>query len=148
MGVMFQDYAKYPMTARENVSFGACHADERMDRVVKAASEAAAHTMIMNLRHQYDTMLSNYLEGGQELSEGEWQKMALARALYNRGQILLLDEPTSSMDAMSERYFLEQLKARSNGQVVLLISHHLPTVSMADWIYVSRSRSYCGNGNV
>ncbi len=136
MGVMFQDYAKYPMTARENVSFGACHADERMDRVVKAASEAAAHTMIMNLRHQYDTMLSNYLEGGQELSEGEWQKMALARALYNRGQILLLDEPTSSMDAMSERYFLEQLKARSNGQVVLLISHHLPTVSMADWIYV------------
>jgi ATP-binding cassette subfamily B protein len=136
MGVMFQDYAKYPVTVRENVSFGACHVNERMERVVEAASQAAAHPMIMNLRHQYDTVLSNYLEGGQELSEGEWQKMALARALYNRGQILLLDEPTSSMDAISERHFLGRLKESSNGCVVLLISHHLPTVSIADWIYV------------
>jgi ATP-binding cassette subfamily B protein len=136
MGVIFQDYSKYPVTARENVSFGARHVEEQMDRVVSAANEAAAHNMIMNLRRQYDTVLSNYLEGGQELSEGEWQKVALARALYNRGQILLLDEPTSSMDAASERHFLSQLKESSNGRVVLLISHHLPTVQIADWIYV------------
>ncbi|MDQ7783120.1 MAG: ABC transporter ATP-binding protein [Desulfomonilaceae bacterium] len=136
MGVIFQDYSKYPVTVRENVSFGACHVDERMDRVVEAASEATAHAMIMNLRRQYDTVLSNYLEGGQELSEGEWQKMALARALYNRGQILLLDEPTSSMDAKSARRFLAQLKENSNGRVVLLISHDLSTVGIADWIYL------------
>ena len=136
MGVMFQDYSKYPVTARENVSFGACHLEERLDLVIKAADESAAHPMIMNLRSQYDTVLSNYLEGGQELSEGEWQKISLARALYNRGQILLLDEPTSSMDAVSERHFLSRLRQTANGRAVLLISHHLPTVRIADCIYV------------
>jgi ATP-binding cassette subfamily B protein len=136
MGVMFQDFSKYPVTARENVSFGACHVDEGMDRVVRAANEATAHPMIMNLRRQYDTVLSNYLQGGQELSEGEWQKIALARALYNHGQILLLDEPTSFMDAASERHFLGRLKESADGRVVLLISHHLPTVRIADCIYV------------
>jgi len=136
MGVIFQDYSKYPFTVRENVSFGAFQVEDGMPRVIEAASEAAAHPMIMNLHRGYETVLSNYLEGGQELSEGEWQKIALARALYNRGQILLLDEPTSSMDAASERHFLGQLKEKANGRVVLLISHHLPTVRIADSIYV------------
>lgn len=136
MGVIFQDYSKYPVTAKENISFGACHAEDGMERVITAAKESAAHPMIMNLRSQYNTVLSNYLEGGQELSEGEWQKIALARALYSRGSILLLDEPTSSMDAASERHFLSRLRQGSDGRVVLLISHHLPTVRIADYIYV------------
>ena len=136
MGVIFQDYSKYPVTAGENISFGACHLEEGLERVIAAAEESTAHPMIMNLRNQYDTVLSNYLEGGQELSEGEWQKIALARALYSRGRILLLDEPTSSMDAASERRFLSRLRQSSNGRVVLLISHHLPTVRIADYIYV------------
>ena len=136
MSVIFQDYAHYNLTARENIWFGnaALPADEAA--IAEAARQAGADQLIKRLPLGYDTVLGKWFENGEELSIGEWQKVALARAFLRDAQIIVLDEPTSAMDAKAEYEVFERFRALLRGKAAILISHRFSTVRMADNIYV------------
>jgi ATP-binding cassette subfamily B protein len=136
MSVIFQDYAHYNLTARENIWFGnvAVPADDAA--IAEAARQAGADQVIQRLPRGYDTVLGKWFEEGEELSIGEWQKVALARAFLRDAQIIVLDEPTSAMDAKSEYEVFERFRKLLRGRAAILISHRFSTVRMADNIYV------------
>jgi ATP-binding cassette subfamily B protein len=136
IAVIFQDFAQYHLTARENIWFGHVETPLDHDRVVGAARHAGAHGVIAGLPRGYDTVLGKWFEDGEELSIGEWQKVALARAFIRDAQIIALDEPSSALDAKAEYEVFEQLRRLARGRTTLLISHRLSTVRMADRIYV------------
>lgn len=136
IGVIFQDFAKYPVTARENIWIGDLTKDPSSDAIEAAARLAGIHHDLAKLPKGYDTLLARWFTDGEELSIGQWQKIALARAFLRDSQIIVLDEPTSSMDARSEYevflHFRELLKGRS----AIIVSHRFSTVRLADRIYV------------
>lgn len=136
ISAMFQDHSKYPVTARENIWFGAVERHPDEDGIIRAAQDAGADKMIKRLGNGYGTILSNWFKGGEELSSGEWQKMALARVFYKNSYIIILDEPTSFLDPRSERRFFEKLRRLGKDRATLLISHRGSTVRLADMIYV------------
>jgi len=136
IGVIFQDYAQYQVTAKENIWFGNVEAATDHDRIVAAARRSGADEVIKGLKHGYDTVLGKWLEDGEELSIGEWQKVALARAFMRDAQIVVLDEPTSALDAKAEYEVFERFRRLAEGRTTILISHRLSTVKMADRIYV------------
>jgi len=135
-GVIFQDFARFNLTARENIGFGNIHLSTDMDQIRSAAKRSGADKVIFDLKRSYDTILGKWFENGEELSFGEWQKVALARAFFRDAQVIVLDEPTSSMDAKAEYEIFEKLQEMSKGKTTILISHRLSTVRMADIIYV------------
>jgi len=134
--ILFQDYAHYHLTARENVWFGNTALPPGDDRIVAAARASGADAVIGRLPRGYDTVLGKVFEQGEELSIGEWQKVALARAFVRDAQIIVLDEPTSSMDAQAEYEVFRHFRALATGRMAVLISHRFSTVRMADRIYV------------
>jgi len=134
--VLFQDYAQYHLTARENIWFGDTALPPDHERVVAAARASGADDVIRGLPKGYETVLGKLFEQGQELSIGEWQKVALARAFLRDAQILVLDEPTSSMDAQAEYAVFRSVRKLASGRTAILISHRFSTVRMADRIYV------------
>jgi ATP-binding cassette subfamily B protein len=101
-----------------------------------AAQQAGADHVIARLKHGYDTILGKWFKGGEELSVGEWQKVALSRVFLRDAQIIVLDEPTSSMDAQAEYDLFTRFHQLTAGRTVILISHRLSTVKMAKCIYV------------
>lgn len=135
VSVIFQDFAKYFMTARENIGLGVATPHD-LATVIAAAQQSGADEVISRLPQGYDSMLGKWFEGGKELSIGEWQKVALARAFLRDSQILILDEPTSAMDAKAEADLFERFHELTRGRMAILISHRLSTVKMADRIYV------------
>ncbi len=135
VSVIFQDFAKYFMTARENIGLGVTTPHD-LATVIAAAQQSGADEVISRLPQGYDSMLGKWFEGGKELSIGEWQKVALARAFLRDSQILILDEPTSAMDAKAEADLFERFHELTRGKMAILISHRLSTVKMADRIYV------------
>ncbi|HWS14838.1 MAG TPA: ABC transporter ATP-binding protein, partial [Candidatus Methylomirabilis sp.] len=134
--VLFQDFAQYHLTARENIWFGNTALPPDPERVVAAARDSGADDVLRGLPKGYDTVLGKLFEEGEELSVGEWQKVALSRAFLRDAQILVLDEPTSSMDARAEYAVFQNFRKLASGRTVLLISHRFSTVRMADRIYV------------
>ncbi|MBN2383980.1 ABC transporter ATP-binding protein [bacterium] len=136
MSVIFQDYAKYHLTARENIWFGNIELDDHADEIEAAARFSGAHDPIMTLPKGYDTILGKWFEQGEEISIGEWQKVALARAILRSAQIIILDEPTSAMDARTEYAIFKTFREMVRGKTAILISHRFSTVRGADWIYV------------
>jgi ATP-binding cassette subfamily B protein len=135
ISVIFQDYVRYNLTARENIGFG--DADAAPDeRVCAAAEHAGAGELIRRLPRGLDTVLGKAFAFGEELSVGEWQKIALARALLREAQIVVLDEPTSAMDAQAEHELFRRFQRLATGRTAILISHRLSTVKSADRIYV------------
>ena len=136
MGVIFQDYACYHHTARENIWYGNSRLDVDDERIEQAARQAGAHDFVDHLRHQYDTILGTWFEDGEELSIGQWQRIALARALVRQAQIVVLDEPTSSLDPKAEFEFFEKFRQLAEGSTSIVISHRFSTVRMADCIFV------------
>ena len=136
ISVLFQDYAQYHLTARENIWFGNPTLPLDKERIVAAACQTGADEVITGLPHGYDTVLGKGFDEGEELSIGEWQKVALARALLRDAQIIVLDEPTSAMDAMAEAEVFHHFRQLAEGRTAVLISHRLSTVRMADCIYV------------
>ena len=136
ISVVFQDYAKYHLTARENIWLGNVEFPPREDLIVAAARQAGADKAIAKLRAGYDTVLGKWFENGEELSIGEWQKVALARAFMRNAEIIVLDEPTSAMDAQAEYELFKKFHKLAQGRTAILISHRLSTVRMADSIYV------------
>jgi ATP-binding cassette subfamily B protein len=136
IAVIFQDFMRYDMTAWENIAVGQIGARENLDKVELAAKKSLAEAVIKKLPNGYDQMLGRRFETGVDLSGGEWQKVALARAYLRDAQILVLDEPTAALDARSEHEVFERFAELTKGKMALLISHRFSTVKMADRIIV------------
>lgn len=136
IGVIFQDFMRYEMTARENIEVGRIDVPHTQDEIVYAAEKSLAAGVVAKLQGGYQQMLGRRFEGGVDLSGGEWQKLALARAYLRDAQLLILDEPTASLDARSELEVFERFAELTYGKMALLISHRFSTVRMADRIVV------------
>jgi ATP-binding cassette subfamily B protein len=135
IGVIFQDFMRYEMTARENIAVG--RIDSAGDAAVRgAAHKSLADQVIEKLPKGYEQQLGLRFEGGVDLSGGEWQKVALARAYIRDAQVVILDEPTASLDARSEYEVFQRFAELTAGKTALLISHRFSTVRMADRIVV------------
>ena len=136
IGVIFQDFVRYHLPASENIGFGQIEASDQMDQIIASARKSGAHTMIENLPEGYQTMLGRWFHGGHELSLGQWQRIALARAFMRDAEILVLDEPTASLDAQTEYEIFRHFQELTEGKMAILISHRFSTVRMADRIVV------------
>jgi ATP-binding cassette, subfamily B, bacterial len=133
-GVMFQDYAAYQVSAGENIGVGNVDRAEDMAAIAEAAARAGADDVVAKLPEGYETTLGKWFEGGHQLSGGEWQKIALARAFMRDAQVLILDEPTAALDAQAEHDLFSRIKSLTQGKMALYISHRFSTVRMADRI--------------
>jgi ATP-binding cassette subfamily B protein len=136
IGVIFQDFMRYEMTAAENIAIGKIDDRDNSFRIRTAANKSLAEAVIRRLPHGFDQVLGSRFEGGMDLSGGEWQKIALARAYLRDAQLLILDEPTAALDARSEHEVFERFSELTEGKMALLISHRFSTVKMADRILV------------
>ncbi|HEY9828151.1 MAG TPA: ABC transporter ATP-binding protein, partial [Stenomitos sp.] len=135
ISVIFQDYAKYHFSAQENIWLGNILAPPDAS-VQQAAQRSGAHEVITQLPQGYDTILGKFFENGEDLSIGQWQKVALARAFLRQSQLIVLDEPTSAMDPKAEAEVFQQFQNLTQDQMAVIISHRLATVKMADRIYL------------
>ena len=131
IGGMFQDYVTYQATAAENIGLGSLAAIADRDAIVKASRQAGSDGLIDGLPQGYDTALGKWFDAGVNLSGGEWQKVALARAFMRDARILLLDEPTSALDAQAEYDLFERLRSLTRGRTAAYISHRFSTVRRA-----------------
>jgi ATP-binding cassette subfamily B protein len=136
IGVIFQDFMRYDMTAAENIAIGRIEDQDNVFRVRSAAQKSLAEQVVRKLPKGYEQILGRRFEGGVDLSGGEWQKIALARAYLRDAQVLILDEPTAALDARSEHEVFERFAELTKGKMALLISHRFSTVKMADRILV------------
>ncbi len=136
IGVIFQDFMRYEMTARENVAVGRIEEINNLDLLRVAASKSMAEDVIDRLPGTYEQMLGRRFEQGVDLSGGEWQKVALARAYLRDAQLLILDEPTAALDARSEFEVFRRFAELTAGKMALFISHRFSTVRAADRILV------------
>lgn len=133
---IYQDFVKFQLSAHENIALGERCPNIDAAAVARAAKQAGVHEVIERLPQGYETLLGKLFDGGHELSIGEWQKVALARALLRDSPILILDEPTSAMDAKAEAELFERFHELARGRTAILISHRLSTVKMVDRIFV------------
>ncbi|EKD90615.1 MAG: hypothetical protein ACD_30C00112G0056 [uncultured bacterium] len=136
IGVLFQDYNKYEDTVTENIYLGNVTRNVKLQNIINASISAGSHEMVEKLDKGYSQMLGRMFEGGIELSGGQWQKIALARAFFRNAPILVLDEPTASIDAKAESEIFERVEKLSKDKTVIIISHRFSTVRNADKIYV------------
>jgi ATP-binding cassette subfamily B protein len=135
-GVIFQDFVRYQFTVRENIGFGQVDALDDLARIQDAAERGGARPVIESLPKGYESMLGRRWERGLELSGGQWQKIALARAFMRKAEVLVLDEPTSALDAEAEYEVFRRFGELIEGRTAVLISHRFSTVRMADRIVV------------
>ena len=147
IGVIFQDFMRYDLKAAENVAIGRIEDKDNIFRVRAAAQKSLAEQVIRNLPQGYDQVLGRRFEGGVDLSGGEWQKIALARAYLRDAQLLILDEPTAALDAKSEHQVFQRFAELTKGKMALLISHRFSTVKMADRILVLESGRIAEQGH-
>jgi ATP-binding cassette subfamily B protein len=136
IGVIFQDYMRYDMLIRENIGFGKIESLNDHPRMETAARKSLAKSLISRFPDTYDQMVGRRFEGGVDLSGGEWQKLALARAYMRDAQLLILDEPTATLDARAEYEVFQRFSELTKGRTAVLISHRFSTVRMADRILV------------
>lgn len=139
LAVVFQDFVRYELTARENVSISDHDRDADGAAVTEAARRAGIGEAIDRLPEGYETMMSRSYEGGADLSVGQWQRMAVARAFFREAPILILDEPAAALDAVAEQALFERLVELCESRSVLLISHRFSTVRLAHRICVMQS---------
>jgi ATP-binding cassette subfamily B protein len=146
VGVIFQDFVRYDFVMRENIAVGSI--DQRDDdaAIESAASRSLADTVARRLAGRYDQMLGRRFDGGVDLSGGEWQKVALARAYLREAQLLILDEPTAALDARAEYEVFLRFSELTAGKMAVLISHRFSTVRMADRILVLRGGELADQG--
>jgi ATP-binding cassette subfamily B protein/ATP-binding cassette subfamily C protein len=138
IGAVFQDFVRYQFTAGENIGLGSPdHVNDR-PRIEEAARRGGATAVVEALPQRYDTVLGGWFEAGQELSAGQWQKLAVARAFMREGaEVLVLDEPTAAIDAEGEHELFERFRALAADRTAIVISHRFSTIrTMADRIVV------------
>ena len=136
IGALFQEYSNYHFSVKESIGIGRTNEPISLDRVKKSAEASEAHVFIEAWEKQYEQQLSNEFSEGKQPSVGQWQKLALARAFYRDPNILILDEPTSSIDAEAEAKIFKKLEKLPKDKTVILISHRFSTVRQADSIIV------------
>jgi len=136
IGVIFQDFVRYHLTAAENIAVGRIEAREDRARIAAAAKQSLADDLIERLPQGYDQIIGKRFRTGVDLSGGEWQKIAIARAYMRDAQLLILDEPTAALDARAEFEIFQRFKELSKGKTAVLISHRFSSVRMADRIVV------------
>lgn len=136
IGVLFQDFVRYEYPVKENIRFGKIDEIEDMKKIIEAATSAGADPVIKKFAKGYEQMLGRTFEGGMELSAGQWQKIALARGFLRNAEVLVLDEPTSAIDAKAEAEIFNKVEKLSRDKTVIIISHRFSTVRNADKIYV------------
>jgi len=147
IGVIFQDFMRYEMTARENIAVGKIEQIDNLPLVEQSAQKSMAEDVVAKLPSGYEQMLGRRFDGGVDLSGGEWQKIALARAYLRDAQVLILDEPTSALDARSEYEVFQRFAELTTGKMALFISHRFSTVRMADRIVVLENGRIAEEGN-
>ncbi len=136
IGVIFQDFVRFHLSAADNIAVGRIDARDDRGRIEDAAHRSLADAVIARLPMGYEQALGKRFAQGMELSGGEWQKLAIARAYMRQAQVMILDEPTAALDARSEYEIFERFKELSDGRTTVLISHRFSTVRMADRILV------------
>lgn len=146
ISVIFQDYTRYQLTVEDNIWLGNIDLPPTTEKIAQAAQQSGADTLIQQLPLQYETLLGRWFKGSEELSGGQWQKIALARAFMRDAQLVVLDEPTSAMDAKAEAEIFQKFRDLMRDRSALLITHRLSTVKMADHIYVMRHGSIVESG--
>ena len=147
IGVIFQDFARYEMSARDNIAVGRVEQINDLALIKRAADKSLAHQVISKLPKRYEQMLGRRFEQGVDLSGGEWQKLALARAYLRDAQLYILDEPTASLDARSEFEVFNRFAELTAGKMALFISHRFSTVRMSDRILVLENGSVAEEGS-
>ena len=136
-GIVFQDYGKYAVSVRDNIAFGEITKEIKQEKIEEAAKNSNAADFIGKLEDKYDTPLMRYFEeNGIELSTGQWQKLAIARAFYSESDILILDEPTASLDPIAEQEIFNQFDELRGGKTSIFVSHRLSSATTADKIIV------------
>jgi ATP-binding cassette subfamily B protein len=147
IGVIFQDFMRYEMTAGENIAVGRIERIDDLPLLQQSAQKSMADEVVGRLAHGYEQMLGRRFDGGVDLSGGEWQKVALARAYLRDAQILILDEPTAALDARSEYEVFQRFAELTAGKMALFISHRFSTVRMADRIVVLENGRVAEDGD-
>ena len=147
-GIIFQDFGKYAVTAAENIAFGNIHKEVDREKVEECARQANAEDYIARLPEGYDTPLMRIFEKeGIELSGGQWQKLAIARAFYRDSEIMILDEPTASLDPMAEQEIFNQFDTLREGKTTIFVSHRLSSAVIASKILVLEYGELIEEGN-
>lgn len=147
-GIVFQDFGKYAVSVRENIAFGDVEREMEEEAIHTAARESAAAEFIEALPEGYDTPLMRYFEeNGTELSIGQWQKLSVARAFYKKSDILILDEPTASLDPLAEQEVFNQFSRLGDDKITIFVSHRLSSATVADQVVVLEYGKIieCGN---
>lgn len=136
ISVVFQDFGKYNFTAGENIHLGNSENLYNESDIQEAAKASGADSYITNLPEKYETLMGKLFENGHEVSIGQWQKLAIARALYRSSKFIILDEATSAIDSLAENELISKLKGNLQTRGIVLISHRLSVIKHADYIYV------------
>jgi ATP-binding cassette subfamily B protein len=136
VAVLFQDFARFMLTARENIGLGRVERIDDVGAIVRAAERAGADSFVNAWPERYDTTLGPFFMGGRDVSIGQWQRLALARAFFRDAPLVILDEPTAALDARAEHDLFTRMRDLFAGRSVLLISHRFSSVRSADRIYV------------
>lgn len=138
---LFQRFARYNFTARENIGFGNPTVNFNDEKVKEAAQKAGIHDVLENLPNGYDTILGKIYEDSEELSTVQWQKIGLARAFYKDSPVIILDEPTASLDAETEYELFKRFQELTRDKTSIIVSHRFSTVKQADYIYVINDKT-------
>jgi len=136
IGVVFQDFQRYNVSASDNIRFGDLHKTHPDEDVIAAAQKSGADEFVKTLPNGYETIMGRLFDNGQEISIGQWQKLVIARAFYSNANILVFDEATSAMDTVSEKNLLSQFRNFLDNRAAVVISHRHSAVKYADHIYV------------
>lgn len=147
ISAVFQDFILYNVSARDNIWFGNTANEKEEEKIKKAAQYAGIDKIISEFKNGYDTTLGVVFEDSEQMSPGQWQRLALARSFYSDSQIILLDEPTSSLDIYSEAKLLKYIKSITSGRTSIIVSHRLSTIKMADRIVVLEDKKIVEDGS-
>jgi len=147
VAVLFQDFARFMLTARENIGLGRVERMAEADSIIRAAERAGADAFVGSWPERYDTMLGPFFLGGRDVSIGQWQRIALARAFFRDAPLVILDEPTAALDARAEHDLFTRMRDLFADRAVLLISHRFSSVRSADRIYVLHEGRVVEQGN-
>lgn len=146
MSVVFQDFSKYNVSAADNIRFGAIEKQYDEENIIKASKNSGAHIFVEKFPKGYQTMMGRLFEDGHEVSIGQWQKLAIARALYSESRFIILDEATSALDAPAEKELFESFRSRIGKRAAIIISHRHSAIKHADYIYVLSGGSISQHG--
>ena len=148
ISVVFQDFMLYNVSARENIWFGNTEKKMDDDEIFESAKKSGIDDVLSGLPKGYQTTLGNLFKDSEMLSVGEWQRMALSRSFFNDAQLVILDEPTSSLDAFTEAKLIDNFKEITKGRMAIIVSHQLSTIHLADRVVVLSEKGIAEQGTM